>query len=163
MATYRLTWSGTGVLDLSQVLDTRGRPIVLSAQQPVISIPESVLKNPYIQRYLGGDLTAELIDGPKPTEPASPPIITPAIAPVVTPVTAPVMVPIETLSVNDVPPFPSDLGNTVLTKETLTLSNDVSSASPPVPSTPTSSALDTDDESKVELKGGFKGRKSSRR
>jgi len=143
MATYRLVWSGSGALDLSQVLDTRGRPIVLSPQQREVSVVGDVLKNPYLQRYLSTpQLKAELLDGPQQPTPSpapQPPMLPPTTPPIVKaiPVT-PIVTP------QPVIPFEE-----VMTKETLT--DRTSSAEPPSSSTPPASA---DTEAKTESKGG---------
>lgn len=147
MATYRLVWTGDGALDLSQVLDTRGRPIVLSPKQCTVSVKDEALKNSHVQRYLATPyLTAELLDGPKPV--VSPPLAPPPPTPVVAvakaaPMTPPVARPIA-------------VADPVVIKETLTVAT--SSAEPPSPSTPPS-----DTETETESKGGFKGRKGGRK
>ena len=150
MATYRLVWSGDGALDLSQILDTRGRPIVLSPRQRIVSIASDVLKSPYLQRYLATPhLKAELLDGsvtptvPPPTTPPAPVVIAKA-TPVVSP--EPVTPPVKT---------EVDVSDPIMTKETLTV--ETSSAEPPSPSTPPS------DTEGTESKGGFKGRKGGRK
>lgn len=148
MATYRLVWSGDGALDLSQVLDTRGRPIVLSSQQRAVSIVEEALKSPYVQRYLSTPyLKAELLDGPKPimSPPATPP------APV-SPLPPPVVKPVEIVETP-----PAVVQNDIVMKETL--AETPSSAEPPSPSTSPSLSVTEGTESK----GGFKGRKSGRK
>lgn len=174
MATYRLVWSGDGALDLSQVLDTRGRPIVLSPQQRAVSVKDEALKNSHIQRYLATPyLTAELLDGPKPVvsppaaaSPPSPPKATPvantARAASVSPPAPPVPPAPLASSATTAPAATSPVMRTVVvsdpvvTKETLTVT--ASSAEPPSPSTPPS-----DTEAGTESKGGFKGRKGGRK
>jgi len=157
MATYRLVWTGDGALDLSQVLDTRGRPIVLSPKQCTVSVKDEALKNSHVQRYLATPyLTAELLDGPKPV--VSPPLAPPPPTPIVAVAKAAPVTPPTPPTVVVTPPVarPVAVADPVVTKETLTVAT--SSAEPPSPSTPPS-----DTETETESKGGFKGRKGGRK
>lgn len=61
---YRLTWRGEGSLDLSQILDVRGIPILFAKKEAVIVVDEGTVRHPLIQQYVGTKLTAEPIDVP---------------------------------------------------------------------------------------------------
>lgn len=162
MATYRLVWSGDGALDLSQVLDTRGRPIVLSPQQRTVSVVEEALKNPYIQRYLTTpQLKAELLDGPKMPEPPSTPTPPPSLS---VPSSPPLPKP---MPVTDTPltTFASDA---TLTKEVTVEEVPAEEITPEEVMTkevmtqnPLTASSNSD--AGMESKSGFKGRKSGRK
>ena len=73
MAKHRLTWTGDGSLDLSQVLDERGIPILFPKTGAAVIVRESALKHPLVQRYLkpGAGMTSEVV-GEGPAVPAAP-------------------------------------------------------------------------------------------
>ena len=73
MAKHRLTWTGDGSLDLSQVLDDRGVPILFPKKNAEAVVTEGALKHPLVQRYLkpGGGLKSEPL-GEGPAVPAAP-------------------------------------------------------------------------------------------
>lgn len=72
MAKYRLTWTGDGSLDLSQVRDDQGIPIVLIKPGAETVVTEDGYRHPLVQRYLTRGLKATLLDGPV-TQAAAPP------------------------------------------------------------------------------------------
>lgn len=73
MAKHRLTWTGDGSLDLSQVLDDRGIPILFPKTGAAVIVRESALKHPLVQRYLkpGAGMKSEVV-GEGPAVPAAP-------------------------------------------------------------------------------------------
>ena len=79
MAKYRLTWTGDGSLDLSQVPDDRGVPIVFTKPGDTAVVNEGSYRHPLVQRYLKSGLKADSPDGavqqapaPAPKAPAVP-------------------------------------------------------------------------------------------
>lgn len=76
MDKYRLTWQGTGSLDLSQVLDDRGQPVVLPTKGAQATVNAATYMHPLVQHYLKSGLKAEKLGGP-PTAAPTPPAPTP--------------------------------------------------------------------------------------
>ena len=89
MAKHRLTWTGDGSLDLTQVLDDRGIPILFPKKGADVIVRDGALTHPFIQRYLkpGAGLKAEQVgDGPAvPAAPAAAPAAPPKPKPAPTP------------------------------------------------------------------------------
>jgi len=86
MAKHRLTWNGHGSLDLSQVLDVRGVPILFPKPGTAVVVDENTLRHPIVQRYLKSpSLEAVNLDGPAaapaPVKAAPPPPPPPAPTP----------------------------------------------------------------------------------
>jgi hypothetical protein len=73
MAKHRLTWTGDGSLDLSQVPDERGVPIVFTKPGDEAVVNEGSYRHPLVQRYLKSGLKAESLDGAVPQAPAPAP------------------------------------------------------------------------------------------
>lgn len=85
MPKYRLTWQGGGALDLSQVLDERGVPVLFTKTGDSVVVDGGTYQHPLVQRYVGNGLAAEEADtkaaaAPAPT-PAPPPAAKPKPAP----------------------------------------------------------------------------------
>ena len=55
---YCLTWQKNTPLDLSQILDTRGRPVVFIGKGANVTIDAVTYKHPLIQKYLKCGLSA---------------------------------------------------------------------------------------------------------
>jgi len=77
MPHYRLTWTGDGSLDLSAVLDVRGKPILFDKKGAQAVVDEISLKHPVVTRYgKAGMLVAEDLSNrvaqQAPTPPAAP-------------------------------------------------------------------------------------------
>jgi len=72
MAKYRLIWERDGALDLSQVLDDRGKPILLTEKGAFVTVDAAALQHPVVKRYLGSGLKQESLEGTPPVTPASP-------------------------------------------------------------------------------------------
>lgn len=70
MAKHRLTWTGDGSLDLSQVLDDRGVPIIFTKKGDEAVVNEGSYRHPLVQRCLKSGLTATSLDGAAPQAPA---------------------------------------------------------------------------------------------
>jgi len=89
MAKHRLTWTGDGSLDLSQVLDDRGIPILFPKTGAEVIVNEGTLTHPFVQRYLkpGAGLKNEVVgNGPAvPAAPAAAPAAPPTPKPAPTP------------------------------------------------------------------------------
>lgn len=92
MAKYRLTWTGDGSLDLSQVLDDRGVPIVLTKPGAEAVVTEGGYRHPLVQRCLKSGLKATPLDGPV-TQAAAPPAPKAPAVPKTAPEPAPVKEP----------------------------------------------------------------------
>jgi len=117
MQKYSLTWQGDGSLDLSQVLDDRGVPIIFSAKGAIAVVDMQTYKHPHIQNYLRAGLVATPLGTPTPEPVAAPPPtisapkpLLPAVpraeppSPPVPPTPAPVAVSLkETVSVQETP------------------------------------------------------------
>lgn len=106
MAKHRLTWNGHGSLDLSQVLDVRGVPILFPKPGTAVVVDENTLRHPIVQRYLKSpSLEAVNLDGPAaapaPVKAAPPPPPPPAPTPEPMPEPTPILEPPVT------PPPPS--------------------------------------------------------
>jgi outer membrane biosynthesis protein TonB len=86
MDKYRLTWKGDGSLDLSQVLDDRGQPIVLAEKGAGANVDAVTFKHPLVQHYLKAGLEATKLGGPAPVSAPAP---APAAAPKPAPKAAP--------------------------------------------------------------------------
>lgn len=156
---FRLIRTDVGVLDLTQVLDDQGRPLLLRGKGAEVVVAEHALKHPLVARYI--DAGIEAVEIPVqvpsvpvasgvPAPPPTPPVAKPA--PVAPPVRKPepVMVP-EPTAVSVVP-------------EVI-----IPDPPPPVeePSTDTESAPvaegdDDDAEATVRRRGKASGRKRSR-
>lgn len=59
---YRLTWQKDTPLDLSQILDTRGRPVIFTGKNTSVIIDGITYTHPLIQKYCGKGINAEIID-----------------------------------------------------------------------------------------------------
>jgi len=59
MPKYRLTWHGGGALDLSQVLDERGIPVLFTKPGDSVVVDGGTFKHPLIQRYTKQGIQAE--------------------------------------------------------------------------------------------------------
>jgi len=59
MVKYRLTWHGTGALDLSQVADETGMPVLFTRPGDSVIITAGTFQHPFVQSYLGSGLRAE--------------------------------------------------------------------------------------------------------
>ncbi len=81
MAKHRLTWTGDGSLDLSQVLDDRGIPILFPKTGAAVIVRDNALKHPLVLRYLkpGAGMKSEVV-GEGPAVPAAPAAAAPAPA-----------------------------------------------------------------------------------
>lgn len=66
MDKYRLTWQGDGSLDLSQVLDDRGVPIVLATRGAGATVDAVTFQHPLVQHYLKSGLEAAKLGAPAP-------------------------------------------------------------------------------------------------
>jgi hypothetical protein len=77
---YRLVRTDPGVLDLSQVLDDQGKPILLSKQGAEVVVDENTLKHPLVARYVGAGLHAEEVSLTPVQAPATP-VVPAATAP----------------------------------------------------------------------------------
>lgn len=88
MANYKLTRTGDGALDLSQVPDASGRPVVLQRKGDSCVVNELNAKHPLVQRYKGHGLLVEeislKIDGAPAVPATAPAPPTPAPLPPVT-------------------------------------------------------------------------------
>lgn len=62
MGKHRLTWTGDGALDLSQILDDRGVPVQFTQKGQSVAVPSAVVAHPVIKRYLKSGLVAEALD-----------------------------------------------------------------------------------------------------
>jgi hypothetical protein len=62
MPKYRLTWQGGGALDLSQVLDERGVPVLFTKPGDSVVVDGGTFGHPLVQRYVGSGLKAEEAD-----------------------------------------------------------------------------------------------------
>jgi hypothetical protein len=95
---YRLVRTDPGVLDLSQVLDDAGRPVVLKNTGDAAVVNEATTKHPLVRRFIGAGLKVEEVSLTPVQAPATPvvdkvtappkPPPTPAPAPKPAPVTA---------------------------------------------------------------------------
>lgn len=111
MRKYCLTWQGDGSLDLSQVLDDGGVPIIFPTKGAAAVVDEQTYKHPHVQNYLRAGLVATQLGTPAPEPVAAPP---PAVvAPKPTPAPAPPS------PSPPVPPTPAPV--TVSLKETMTV------------------------------------------
>lgn len=72
MDKYRLTWKGDGSLDLSQVLDDRGQPIVLTEKGAGATVDAVTYKHPLVQHYLKSGLEGQKLGGPAPVATPAP-------------------------------------------------------------------------------------------
>lgn len=73
MTKYRLTWTGDGSLDLSQILDERGRPVVLTQKGAKAIVSAATYQHPLIRHYEKSGLKGEkLSETPKPIVPSVP-------------------------------------------------------------------------------------------
>lgn len=59
---YRLIWQKSTPLDLSQILDDRGRPVVFIGKGANVTIDAITYKHPLVQKYCGNGLDIEVID-----------------------------------------------------------------------------------------------------
>lgn len=59
---YRLIWQKNTPLDLSQILDDRGRPIVFIGKGAQVTVDAITYKHPLIQKYCGNGLDINIID-----------------------------------------------------------------------------------------------------
>lgn len=105
---YRLVRTDPGVLDLSQVLDEQGRPVLLKKANDFAIVDEATSKHPTIQRFVGAGLKLE--------EVSLTPVQAPAI-PMVDKVTAPPKPAPEPQKPPPAPPEPSLAPSDVMTKE----------------------------------------------
>ena len=79
MVKYRLTWRGTGALDLSQVLDECGMPVLFTRPGECVLVSAGTYRHPTIQGYVGHGLQADEI-GTTPVAVAPPsPTLPPAL------------------------------------------------------------------------------------
>lgn len=78
---YRLVRTEVGVLDLSQVLDDQGRPILLDGVGAEVVVAEHVVKHPLVARYVGAGIQAEEIPVQVPRVPVTPAVSAPPPAP----------------------------------------------------------------------------------
>jgi len=77
MATFLLTWRGTGALDLSQVLDQSGQPVLFPQSGTSVLVHSSVLQHPFVKRYVNERLLeATSLDGPAVPVRVAPPLKT---------------------------------------------------------------------------------------
>lgn len=86
MAKYRLTWRGTGALDLSQVLDECGVPVLFTKPGDSVLLNAGTFRHPLVQSCIGHGLEVETIGVPAalPTPPPLPPApLPPAPKPVI--------------------------------------------------------------------------------
>jgi hypothetical protein len=72
MVKYRLTWQGTGALDLSQVADETGMPVLFTRPGDSVIITAGTFQHPFVQSYLSNGLQAERLGAV--IEPASTPL-----------------------------------------------------------------------------------------
>jgi hypothetical protein len=98
MSTCKLTWRGTGSLEIPQVLDMSGRPLFFQAPGSSVVVPAGVVQHPHVQRY--GKLQqfdVQVLDGP-----LAPVVVQSTITVTPTVVTVP-----ETSTVPTMPVLPS--------------------------------------------------------
>lgn len=69
---YRLVRTDLGALDLSQVLDDQGRPILLKKMGDFVIVNEPTSKHPLIQRFIGAGLKVEEVSLTPVQGPATP-------------------------------------------------------------------------------------------
>lgn len=98
MQKYRLVWDGAGSLDLSQVLDERGVPVIFAKRGAAVIVDGLTFKHPLVQNYLTSGLKATPLGGPAApavpvVAPAAPPPPPKPVPPVVTAAPAPKPVP----------------------------------------------------------------------
>ena len=86
MAKYRLTWRGTGALDLSQVLDECGVPVLFTKPGDSVLLNAGTFRHPLVQSCIGHGIEVETIGLPAApmTSPAPLPPALRIVAPVVT-------------------------------------------------------------------------------
>jgi hypothetical protein len=116
MQKYRLEWQGVGSLDLSQILDEHGVPVIFPRPGAVAIVDARTFAHPHVQNYLKAGLVGTLIGpGATPVIKVDAPPAPPAPPPSVPEVTPPPVV-------SDSPPEPKpvtvSLGDTVSLKET---------------------------------------------
>jgi len=71
MDKYRLTWQGDGSLDLSQVLDDRGQPILLTEKGAGATVDAVTYQHPLVQHYLKSGLQGAPLGAPAPVAQAA--------------------------------------------------------------------------------------------
>ena len=139
---YRLVRTDPGTLDLSQVLDEQGRPVLLKKANDFAIVDEATSKHPMIQRFVGAGLKLEEVS------------LTPVQAPA-TPVVDKVAAPPKPAPE---PPKPPPAPPEVMTKETVKddapAKDTESKATAPPKNT---SAAKTDDKPKAS--GGKKAKR----
>jgi len=64
MTKYRLTWRGTGALDLSQVLDECGVPVLFTKPGDCVLLNAGTFRHPLVQSCVGHGLEVETIGVP---------------------------------------------------------------------------------------------------
>lgn len=69
---YRLVRTDPGALDLSQILDDKGRPILLKKAGDFAIVNEPTSKHPLVQRFLGAGLQMQEISLTPGAGPATP-------------------------------------------------------------------------------------------
>ena len=69
---YRLVRTDPGVLDLSQVLDDQGRPVLLKKAGDFAVVDEPTTKHPLVQRFVGAGLALEEVSLTPVQAPATP-------------------------------------------------------------------------------------------
>lgn len=84
MQKYRLEWQGDGSLDLSQVLDEHGIPVIFPRRGATAIVDARTFAHPHIQNYLGAGLKGTPLGhtSPSPIPPTPPSLpLAPAPAP----------------------------------------------------------------------------------
>ena len=102
MAKYRLTWRGSGALDLSQVTDDSGLPILFVKPGDHVLVNAGTFRHPLVQNYVNRGIDVEEL-GVVTAPPAPPPVVIP---PVITPKPEPVPEPVTPVVVPPLPPAP---------------------------------------------------------
>jgi type IV secretory pathway VirB10-like protein len=69
---YRLVRTDPGVLDLSQVLDEQGRPVLLKKANDFAVVDEVTSQHPMVQRFIGAGLKLEEVSLTPVQAPATP-------------------------------------------------------------------------------------------
>jgi hypothetical protein len=141
MVKYRLTWQGAGALDLSQVTDDAGLPVLFAGPGSIVVVNDGTLRHPLVQNYLHDGLKAErlgpAIEAPPPPKTAMP--LPPPLPPPSLPSSPPVESAAPPAPPTDPAPFPEI-------------------ATPPEPPIPVTSFLSLDPPSPEAAEESTRGR-----
>jgi len=92
MVKYRLTWQGTGALDLSQVADEIGMPVLFTRPGDSVIVTAGTFQHPLVQNYIGNGLGAERLGAVVDARPVSPAVTAPPPPPPLPPPPEPLLV-----------------------------------------------------------------------